>query len=321
MEEKISIIVPVFNTEMFLRRCIDSIISQTYENLEIILVDDGSTDSSPEICDEYERKDSRIKVIHQKNGGLSKARNAALEKCTGDYIGFVDSDDYIQKNMYELLVDCMHKHDVDIAVCQWQWQTVSGEWTVPKDSIPRDIYGEHGSTEFAEFLYRGSYANGVACAVWNKLYKKKLFENLRFKGFKFEDENVNDIILSKNIKLYVLSEILYVYCENKNSLTHKPFSADDYVIFEILRNRILYFSDKDFIVNKTKLLYCNLYISYFFCAKEAGIQPYSDKKTYKNYRNEVKTDRKTKMRFLLFDLSPNLYRTMLKWKNKTRTCL
>lgn len=316
MEEKISIIVPVFNTEMFLRRCIDSIISQTYENLEIILVDDGSTDSSPEICDEYERKDSRIKVIHQKNGGLSKARNAALDKCTGDYIGYVDSDDYIQLNMYELLIDCMHKHDVDIAVCQWQWQTVSGEWTVTRDSIPMDIYGEHGSTEFAEFLYRGGYANCAVCCVWNKLYKRNLFENLRFKSFKGEDVIANDIILSKNIRLYVLSEILYVYCENRKSLQHKPFAADDYVVFETLHNRILLFTGKDLIVNKTKLLYCNLYISYFFRAKEAGIQPYSDKKTYQKYRNEVKTDRKTKLRFLLFDFSPNLYRSILKWKNK-----
>ena len=103
--EKISVIVPVYRVEKYLRRCIESIINQDYSNLEIILVDDGSDDSSPQICDYYEKIDSRIIVIHQRNGGLSCARNRGLEVATGDYIGFVDSDDYIERNMYSTLLE------------------------------------------------------------------------------------------------------------------------------------------------------------------------------------------------------------------------
>ena len=104
----LSIIVPVYNVEKYIGKCIESIVNQTYKDLEIILVDDGSTDNSGKICDEWARKDKRIKVIHKKNGGLSDARNAGLDICTGDYIGFVDSDDYIELNMYEdLLIQMM----------------------------------------------------------------------------------------------------------------------------------------------------------------------------------------------------------------------
>lgn len=116
MEEKlISIIVPVYNVEKYLKECIDSVISQTYKNLEIILVDDGSTDKSGEICDEYSKKDSRIKVIHKENGGLSDARNVALDIAKGEYIGFVDSDDYVEKDMFETLYKLAEEHNTEIS--------------------------------------------------------------------------------------------------------------------------------------------------------------------------------------------------------------
>ena len=105
--KKISVIVPIYNTEKYLKRCFDSILSSTYENLEVILVDDGSPDNSGKICDEYAARDSRIRVIHKKNGGLSSARNAGLDIATGDYVTFVDSDDYIASDIYEKLVACM----------------------------------------------------------------------------------------------------------------------------------------------------------------------------------------------------------------------
>ncbi len=115
--EKISVIVPIYKVEEYLHRCIDSIINQTYTNLEIILVDDGSPDNCPMICDEYAKKDSRIRVIHKKNGGLSDARNAGLEIATGEYIGFVDSDDWIHKDMYHILYKNIIEKDADIAEC------------------------------------------------------------------------------------------------------------------------------------------------------------------------------------------------------------
>lgn len=116
MESKlISVIVPVYNVEKYLSKCIDSILAQTYKNLEIILVDDGSPDNCPKICDEYAKKDNRIKVIHKENGGLSAARNVALDIAKGEYIGFVDSDDFIAEDMYEVLYNLAEKYNAEIS--------------------------------------------------------------------------------------------------------------------------------------------------------------------------------------------------------------
>ena len=117
----ITVIVPVYNVEKYLTRCVDSIINQTYKNLEIILVDDGSTDSSPAICDNYAKKDSRINVIHKQNNGASSARNAALDIASGDYIGFVDSDDYINRDMYASLFDSIVDSGSDMAICESEY--------------------------------------------------------------------------------------------------------------------------------------------------------------------------------------------------------
>ena len=127
VEEKlVSVIVAVYNIEEYLPRCIDSILAQTYRNLEIILVDDGSTDSSGGICDDYAQKDRRIKVIHKKNGGLSDARNAGLDKVSGDYIGFVDGDDWIDEDMYRAMYEACEKEKAQIAACRYKQITRSG---------------------------------------------------------------------------------------------------------------------------------------------------------------------------------------------------
>ena len=116
----ISVIVPIFNVENYVRKCVDSILNQTFSDIEIILVDDGSTDASGRICDEYLSKDDRIRVIHKENGGLSDARNAGLDMCTGEYIGFVDGDDYIDGDMYELLYKNLIQYDADISMCRFR---------------------------------------------------------------------------------------------------------------------------------------------------------------------------------------------------------
>ena len=126
-QPKISVIVPVYKVEKFLDRCVESIVGQTYENLEIILVDDGSPDNCPSMCDKWAEKDSRIKVIHKENGGVSSARNAALDAATGDFIGFVDSDDWIEPDMYESLMMRIDETGKDIAVCSYYSIEVSGE--------------------------------------------------------------------------------------------------------------------------------------------------------------------------------------------------
>ena len=124
MDEKVSIIVPVYNVEKYLDKCIESIVNQTYRNIEIILVDDGSPDKCPEICNEWAKKDDRIKVIHKENGGLSSARNAALEIAQGDYITFVDSDDWIENDMIQSMLTCAAKNDADIVCCGFYFDNV-----------------------------------------------------------------------------------------------------------------------------------------------------------------------------------------------------
>lgn len=136
MSAKISIIVPVYNIEKYIVRCIESILNQTYSNLEIILVDDGSTDSSGGICDEYAKKDDRIVVIHKVNGGLSDARNAGLKVVTGDYIGYVDGDDWIDSTMYEDMLSVMEAKDIKLSICRYK-KVFTGE-TIDNSSHQRD---------------------------------------------------------------------------------------------------------------------------------------------------------------------------------------
>ena len=126
-KNKISVIVPIYNVENYLRRCVDSILKSTYENLEIILVDDGSTDECPTICDDYAKKDPRIKVIHKKNGGLSDARNKGLDIATGEYISFIDSDDYIESSMFQRIFEAISTKDVDLVFIREKSVNVEGK--------------------------------------------------------------------------------------------------------------------------------------------------------------------------------------------------
>lgn len=136
----ISVIIPVYNVEKYLHRCLDSVIEQTYKNLEVILIDDGSTDHSGEICDDYAAKDVRIHVIHQENQGVSAARNKGLDTAKGEYIAFVDSDDYILPEMYAKMLECIIENNVDFCVCQWQYEYADGRQVVQKDKIDPAIY-------------------------------------------------------------------------------------------------------------------------------------------------------------------------------------
>ncbi len=213
----ISIIVPVYQVEKYLEKCINSIIAQSYKNLEIILVDDGSTDNCPAICDRFQSEDSRIKVIHQQNGGLSHARNVGLEHATGDFIGFVDSDDWIEQNMYEVLMSALQETGADIAVCDRQMES--------KDSQPFQINIcpsriKCYSTESAlRLIISGS--NIIRNSVWNKLYKKKVLSNIKFPLKRiYEDiQWTSQIIGNANFLVYV-NYRFYHYLQRSESLSH-----------------------------------------------------------------------------------------------------
>ena len=207
----ITVIIPVYNVEKYLQRCLDSVIAQTYQNLEIICIDDGSTDCSGEICEQYAIKDERVKVFHQENQGVSAARNKGLDMASGEYIAFVDSDDYILKDMYAKMMRALLDNGVDICVCQWQYEFADGHRVVEKSKINSEIYGRKSSLEFSRFLYRGAYENGVVVSMCNKLYKSNIFSELRLTGVIAEDDALNDRINAMGLTVYVMDELLYIY--------------------------------------------------------------------------------------------------------------
>lgn len=213
--ELISIIVPIYNVEEYLPKCIDSIINQTYKNLEIILIDDGSTDSSPKICDEYMNKDSRIIVIHKDNGGLSSARNKGLEISKGNYVCFIDSDDYLEPTMIEELKNNMDKYNSDISCCNF-YDIKNNIRTV---RIKKNTSTEFVSRKKDKFVNIQNEYSPLTYYAWNKLYKKELFNNIKFpEGRLYEYTYILCDIFEQADKISFTLKPLYNYVYRSSSL-------------------------------------------------------------------------------------------------------
>lgn len=207
----ISVIVPVYKVEPYLRKCLDSIVNQTYQALEIILVDDGSPDNCGAICDEYAARDPRVRVIHKENGGLSSARNAALEVLTGDYIGFVDSDDWIEPEMFEILLRGLTEAQADIAVCgraeEHQNHSIPYHWPETVVMDRENALGE---------LLRNSRLQSL---VWDKLYRRSLFDGIRFpEGKTFEDMAVMHWLFLRARRVVCVPGVFYHYLQRSDSI-------------------------------------------------------------------------------------------------------
>lgn len=217
--ELVSVIVPVYNVEDYLKKCVNSIINQTYTNLEIILVDDGSPDNCGKICDEYLNIDSRIRVIHKKNGGLSSARNAGLDIAKGKYISFIDSDDYIKENFIEALKTSIR--DAEIAICGITNVLEDGEVCLDIEESP--IKDERlSSLEALKKLATPNYFYYVTAC--NKLYLRSLFDDIRFEEGKInEDEYIVHKLFEKSNKIVTISDKLYFYLQRDSSITHSLF--------------------------------------------------------------------------------------------------
>ena len=213
MHDLISVIIPVYKVEKYLCRCVDSVLEQTYTNMEIILVDDGSPDNCPVMCDEYARQDSRVKVIHQENAGLSGARNAGIDMAQGQWLAFVDSDDYLAADFLERLYQACVDTGSSLSVCRWEY--VRGE-TIP----------EHGPGETRVYTGREMLANlyvpdgAYFVVAWNKLYRKELFEDIRYPlGRIHEDEATTYRIYDKVKKAAYVDRSLYGYFVTPVSIT------------------------------------------------------------------------------------------------------
>lgn len=215
---KVSVIIPIYNVEKYLPKCIESIINQTYQNLEIILVNDGSTDTCPQICEDYAAKDNRIKVIHKKNGGLSDARNAGYELVTGDFIAFVDSDDLISKNFYKDLMKIANEENADIVEC--------GIFRFKDEKELQNIEFESTLEKFdTEKALESLMKEQLKQVVWNKLYKTKIVDNLLFeKGKIHEDEFWTYQVFARANKIVKTSTPLYFYRQQEDSIMAEKYS-------------------------------------------------------------------------------------------------
>lgn len=312
---KISVIVPVYNVEKFIRRCLDSIINQTMKDLEIILVDDGSTDNSGVICDEYAKLDNRITVIHKENGGVGSARNRGLDVATGEWIAFVDSDDYIEKNMYETLYKTAIYENVDVCACFFKYLTVDNKILFNPTQEQLDMNRKYNSKEFLKLIYKDEYINGICVSAWNKIYKKNIFDNLRFKTKIYEDDELVNQIYIQDVDIFVLNKGFYIYVQNLSSLTNKKFSEKNLVFIDILYDRLNLFKDKKMykLYEDTVRLLCNITIEYYFKCNNKGKWQY--KNIYKNVlKQAIKIKNisfKDKIRFSMFYISPHLYNCLV----------
>jgi len=232
----ISVIIPIYNVELHLKQCVDSVVNQTYENIEIILVDDGSTDECPKICDNYGLKDKRIQVIHKINGGLSSARNAGLDVARGKYVGFIDGDDSIESDMYESLLHASLADEAEISMC--------GRYYVSENGLsPFFTMSEKAIWEKDEVIKNILTWNNIDCSVCDKLFNIEIFEDLRFPyGRITEDVFLFPQILKFVKRIAHIGSPKYLYTIRPNSISkstvskssldmldsHKNFS--DYVI-------------------------------------------------------------------------------------------
>ena len=233
-KDLISIIIPVYKVEKYLEKCIESVLKQTYTNLQVILVDDGSPDNCGKICDEYAKKDSRIEVIHKVNGGLSDARNVGIAKAKGKYIGFVESDDYIKEDMYEILINLIKEYDADVSICNL-YDVIEG-----KEYIRNK---ENGIKEYnrIDILKEVLLDKNIQSYAWNKLYKKELFNEIKYPiGKKYEDIGTTFYIFEKCNKVVVTSEPEYYYLKRADSLVNNVTESTVLDYTEIIIQRYLY---------------------------------------------------------------------------------
>ena len=226
----ISVIVPIYNVETYLPFCINSILASTYTNLEIILVDDGSTDSSSRICDDFQAKDPRCKVIHQMNFGLSAARNTGLKYVTGEYISFIDGDDYIHPQMYKTLYHAIKKGD-------YTFSMIFGKKVYNHNTYQKDIiYIENTNIEYQTInqyqLFQNLYGRGKEelqyQVVWNKLYRADIIKDIFFEKTGTEDTEYNNRVYLRSQKAILVEKEFYFWVQRPTSITHQPIN-DNYI--------------------------------------------------------------------------------------------
>lgn len=285
MKELISVIIPVYNTEQYLKRCIESVLKQTYKNIEVILVDDGSTDNSLTICNEYANIDNRVSVIHQRNSGVSTARNQGIEIMKGEYFICIDSDDWIEPNMIETLYNYIKKNDVDISICNFYINKESGEQSI-KNEVKKQELILTDIKEMYENLFDEKMFGGY---LWNKLIKTSIIkdntEKILFNEKIAIEEDVLFLInvLKRCNKIYYNSSaILYHYFQRNSSAVRFSYKLKDLTKIEVLEEK-LKIKERYKIKSLNKLEY-----DYIFLLNQAIFIAKDNKKNEDIYRKNIK---------------------------------
>lgn len=314
--ELISIIVPVYKVEKYLEKCVKSILKQTYTNLEIILVDDGSPDKCGQLCDELAKEDDRIKVYHKENGGLSDARNYGVERANGEYIGFVDSDDYIHESMYEKLYEAIKKSGTLIVEC--------GLTRVYKNTLRPHYEGEDYFLILDKQGYLKEYLENrrLYGSAWCKLIHRDLAKKIKFPIGKIYEDAFYTLELLNNVDKYTLiSGNYYYYYIRENSITTRPFSSKDMDYIEIME-KICNYTLSNFPIYREQLL-VRLTFAYISIFNQLIVTAnYKKKKEYKILREKLKdihfkiiTNKKApknlKIAVLLLSINERLYKFIL----------
>ena len=244
----ISIIIPLYNVEKYMDQCLQSVVDQTYKNLEIILVDDGSPDQSGNKADLWKKKDKRIKVIHKENGGLSSARNAGLEICQGQYIMFIDSDDIVSIDLCQCLIELLDKNSANIAICEAD-HVFNHE---PHFFLSSQVKIYNKNDAICEMWYQRSFLP----SAWGKLYDANIFKNIRFtEGIIFEDIDIMHEAFYQAKKIVYTDAKLYGYMHHEGSITTKPFAKKDLIILDICQKLIDFSKDKNIKLQKAAQAY------------------------------------------------------------------
>lgn len=308
----ISVIVPIYNVENYLEDCINSILSQSYKELEIILVDDGSPDSCGKICDKYSKKDSRITVIHKDNGGLSDARNTGIDAANGEYLSFVDSDDLLHKDFYLTLFNILIDNNSDISMCNFLKFTNE---KVNDKFIKNPTIKTISNIDALNDLYTNKYVNYiVAC---NKLYKATLFKNLKFPlGKIHEDEFTTPKILFKANKISIIEEELYYYRQTPNSIMNSQFNISNLDFLEAIDDRLSFITENKLDMLYKKCIYQLSFerINFYYMIKNSDIpnKEYLLNELRKKLSNSNISvlSLKAKLLINIFKLSPKLYKSI-----------
>lgn len=305
--QKVSVIIPVYNVEKYIANTISSVIKQTYKNIEIILVDDGSSDCSGSICDEWSKKDDRIKVIHKKNGGLSSARNTGLDNVTGEYVIFLDGDDYLALNAIEILIDVRTKINCDIVHFGYTETTINYEENIVRFSNEIEVLDETYK------IYRKMYElGGEGASACTKMYNSSLFKELRFKeGILHEDEQLMTDLLDKVYKIVYIPDKLYYYVMRNNSIVRSGFNIKKLDILEISAERIKKLRELGFkdLENTEMNRYFNTMMYQYSIAKanKSGYGCREIKKQIKQYYKKYIYTQKGRMHifYRMCSISPN----------------